>query len=151
VDIALINILQEHPDLAGERLRDEVNRISGKNLTTAAINARRGNLIKKQILKPAYVPDYWKIDKSMCGFIMIKTQKQEAEIANELSDAEKWPDIMEAHAIIGQYDILLKIRVRNMEELSRLSFRLREKFAKLERTETFIVSLTGKETPNIKL
>ncbi len=151
VDTALINILQEQPDAAGERLRDEVNKTAGKNLTTAAINARCGNLIKKQILKPAYVPDYKSIGKSMCGFIMLKTQKQEIEIANELSKPGEWPEIMEAHAIIGQYDILLKTRVRDMEELGNLAFRLREKFAKLERTETFIVALTGKETPNIKV
>jgi len=108
VDAAMINILQEEPALAGERLRDEVNKRTGKNLTTAAINARRGNLIKKQILKHAYIPDYKKVGKSLCGFIMLKTQKQETKIANELSDNEKWPEIMEAHAIIGQYDILLK-------------------------------------------
>ena len=151
VDTAMVNALQGNPDLAGERLRDEINRITERNLTTAAINARRGNLLRKQILKPAYIPDYKKIDKSMCGFIMLKTQKQEIEIANELSNTEEWPEIMEAHAIIGQYDILLKTRVRDMEELGNLAFRLREKFTKLERTETFIVALTGKETPNVKI
>lgn len=151
VDTAMINILQEEPNLAGERLRNKVNKRTGKNLTTAAINARRGNLLKKGILKPAYIPDYKKIGKDLCGFIMLKTQKQEAEIVNELSDTEEWHEIMEAHAIIGQYDILLKTRVKDTEELSNLAFRLREKFTGLERTETFIVALTGKETPNVKI
>ncbi len=151
VDTAMINILQQNPNLTGEKLRDKINKLTGKPLTTAAINARRGNLIKKQILKPAYIPDYKRINKYMCGFIMLKTQKQETEIVNKLSDSKEWTEIMEAHAIIGQYDILVKTRVSDMEELGNLAFRMREKFKKLERTETFIVALTGKETPNIML
>lgn len=143
IDIALINELQLNPDIDIEELRDRINSKLNRKLSTSTIYHRRSKLLEKGILKKAYIPDYEKIGKPTLAFIAIKFDGHDDEMLRKLTE---FPGVMEVHAVSGHYDVFLKVRTRNIEELANLVFRIRTENILVKSTEIFVNLRTEKET-----
>jgi len=107
-----------------DRLRDD-SRSSYKEIarevkiSDVAVHKRIKNLQKKGVIKKfTVVIDQKKVDKNTTAVLMIKCDVGSApEIAKRLAET---PDASEVYTTIGEYDIVAKIRTRDMESLKNL-------------------------------
>jgi len=148
IDREIINELQKNPYIDMEDLRDIVNNNLNRRLSISTIYHRKGKLIEGGILKEAFIPDYNKIGKATLCFIAIKFDGHDERILEEFT---KIPNVMEAHAIGGQYDVFLKVRGRDIREIANLVFRIRSDYSIVKTTEIFVVLKTEKETQSIEI
>jgi len=107
-----------------DRLRDD-SRSSYKEIarevkiSDVAVHKRIKNLQKKGVIKKfTVVIDQKKVDKNTTAVLMVKCDVGSApEIAKRLAET---PDASEVYTTIGEYDIVAKIRTRDMESLKNL-------------------------------
>ena len=107
-----------------DRLRDD-SRSSYKEIarevkiSDVAVHKRIKNLQKKGVIKKfTVVIDQKKVDKNTTAVLMVKCDVGSApEIAQRLAET---PDASEVYTTIGEYDIVAKIRTRDMESLKNL-------------------------------
>jgi len=113
VDRKILKILQKNS-------RTPLREISKKvGLVNSAVHVRIKKLKKRGIIKKFTVilnPEG--LNLPLLAFVLIKASKGKyQEIAEELV---KYPEILEVYEIIGKYDIILKVRTRNIKELDSL-------------------------------
>ncbi|MEM3402893.1 MAG: Lrp/AsnC ligand binding domain-containing protein [Candidatus Hadarchaeales archaeon] len=74
------------------------------------------------------------------AFVMIKvgTGAQMNWIRKVKEEVEKLPEVEEAHAIFGRYDVLAKIRAKDWAELTRIVGDKIRSIAGVHTTETFV-------------
>jgi len=115
------------------------------------------------IRKYTAIPDYRKLGYNFVAYVLLRV-KRERSVAGRSSQvvlAEKilstanasntLPYVEEAQIITGQYDILLKIRARKWEDISRFLIVHLAEFEEIEHSETMLVLETVGEhiSPNI--
>ncbi|MFN4133630.1 MAG: Lrp/AsnC family transcriptional regulator [Candidatus Hadarchaeales archaeon] len=74
------------------------------------------------------------------AFVMIKvgTGEQMNWIRKVKEEVEKLPEVEEAHAIFGRYDVLAKVRVKSWADLTRIVGDKIRSIEGVETTETFV-------------
>jgi DNA-binding Lrp family transcriptional regulator len=115
------------------------------------------------IRKYTAIPDYRKLGYNFVAYVLLRV-KRERSVAGRSSQvvlAEKilstanasntLPYVEEAQIITGQYDILLKIRAKKWEDISRFLIVHLAEFEEIEHSETMLVLETVGEhiSPNI--
>lgn len=100
---------------------------------------------------------YKELGYQLTAFILVQIRRgkpirgksnQEIFVENIAAESESRPDlpwIEEAHIITGDYDILLKVRARNMDELTRFLVAELARHPDVERTHTLMVLKTPHE------
>ncbi len=95
--------------------------------------------------------DYKKLGYQLTAFVLVQIRRgkpvqgksnQEIFIEKVASESESRPDlpwVEEAHIITGDYDILLKVRARNMDELTKFLVAELARHPDVERTHTLMV------------
>lgn len=89
------------------------------NISDVAVHKRIKNLQKKGVIKKfTVITDQKKLGKNTTAMIMIRCNVGSApEIARKISQI---PDITEVYTTIGEYDIVAKIRTKDLETLKNL-------------------------------
>ncbi len=115
------------------------------------------------IKKYTAIPDYRKLGYNFVAYVLLRV-KRERSIAGRSSQvvlaekilstanvSDKLPYVEEAQIITGQYDILLKIRARKWEDISKFLIVHLAEFEEIEHSETMLVLETVGEyiSPNI--
>lgn len=134
----------------------EIAKAVGKPRTTVA--SRLEKLVESGVIKGfKTVLDLKRLGYSLTALVLLKVKRSRpvAGKSNQLVLAEELVErnsfdgvwIEEAHIITGQYDIVLKLRARSIEDLTKFLIVSLASFADVEQTETCIslVSLEGKE------
>ena len=87
------------------------------NLSIPAVNKRIKKLEESGVIRSyALLTDGKKVGKPICAFVML-TVKYGSGVG-ELHDAiGRDPDVLECYAVTGDYDYILKICARDVEEL----------------------------------
>ncbi|MCK4521957.1 MAG: Lrp/AsnC family transcriptional regulator, partial [Nanoarchaeota archaeon] len=104
------------------------------------------NRIKK-LEKQGYIKGYKaivdanKIGKNLCVLVHIAIGREigAKEVAEKI---KKFPNIEEIYVVSGQFDIIVKLRIKNTEELANLVFSMESglrKIGGIARTESMIV------------
>ena len=75
-------------------------------------------------------------------------QLTQREVAKEIA---RLPEVQEVHIITGNWDLLLKVRVRDVEELGKFIVDRLRLVKGVEKTLTCVVLSTEKETTEINL
>lgn len=70
-------------------------------------------------------------------------QISQRKIVNQIS---KFPEVQESHIISGNWDILLKVKMRDVDAIGKFITDKLRKVRGIERTQTCIVFYTGKES-----
>ncbi len=124
--------------------------------TTVALRMRK--LVDSGVVKGFYAEiDYKKLNYTITSFVLIQVRRgrpiegksnQEVlaeNLVKELSKRDGLPWIEEAHIVTGDFDLLLKVRARSMEELTKFLITELAKYPDVERTHTMIVLETPHE------
>ncbi len=143
------------------RILDEIIKDGRITLTELAkrVKAPRTTLTSRfrKLVESGYVKgftaiiNYKKLGYQLTAFVLVQIRRgkpvgdksnQEIFIENIAAESESRPDlpwIEEAHIITGDYDILLKVRARNMDELTRFLVTELARHPDVERTHTLMV------------
>ena len=113
IDKKIIKILQEDARTSFSRIAKMLNR------SEATIHLRVKKLREMGVLKGFYADiDASKIGKDTLAFILIKIDaNKHPETVKNIASLD---DVYEAYDVTGEYSLLVKVIVRNKEELARL-------------------------------
>lgn len=117
------------------------------NMPRATVHERIKKMYEKGIIKEfTAVPDYVKLGEPILVFILVSfipnPKISQREVAQQIADL---PGVMEVHLISGEYDILLKIRGKSMEDIGSLVIDRLRQIEGVGRTMTCAAFATVKE------
>ena len=121
IDKHLLEILTEDARCSATDISKEVN------LSIPAVNKRIARLRESGIIEKFTVQiDPRKIDKSVQAFIMLVVD-QYSKVDELFAFIEKSRNIVSCYAITGEYDYLLELYAKDIEELESVLLALKEK------------------------
>lgn len=147
IDKKILTELQKNCKITIKRLARKLS------LPVSTVFNRVSNLEKSGIIKEyKAILDYRKLGKSTTAFILLTfdpTQgTSQEEVAKQLSLI---PDVQEVHIITGEWDIIAKIRVENVEKLGNIILNKIREIKGVERSYTLISLKTIKETTELQI
>ena len=111
IDAKLLRILSENADATATEMMAQVN------LSIPAINKRISKLRQTGVIRQYTIlvdPD--KVGKPIHAFILVVLQQPSG--ADKLTEYIKSdPDILECYAVTGEYDYIIKVCARDVEQL----------------------------------
>lgn len=111
IDAKLLRILSENADATATEMMAQVN------LSIPAINKRISKLRQSGVIRQYTIlvdPD--KVGKPIHAFILVVLQQPSG--ADKLTEYIKSdPDILECYAVTGEYDYIIKVCARDVEQL----------------------------------
>ncbi len=116
LDLRLLSELQMDARIANAELARRLN------LSPPAVHARVKRLEEQGYIRGyAALLDRTQLGFDMLCFIQISLQLHQIEQVNHFrTTIQQIPEVLECHHVTGEYDYLLKIAVRNRQELERL-------------------------------
>ncbi len=151
-DIQILRLLQEDC----KRPVREISRRIGSPITT--VYARIKRLEEHGVIK-AYkaILDAEKLGRGTTAFILASFRYRMPGIEKTLSQRDiarevaKFPEVQEVHIITGDWDILIKVKERDVNAIGRFVVDKLRTIRGIERTLTCMVFDSAKETPDIAL
>lgn len=111
IDGKILRILSENADTTATEMMSQVN------LSIPAINKRISKLRQSGLIrKYTILTDPEKAGKSIQAFILVVLQ-QPSGAAKLTEYIRSDPDILECYAVTGEYDYILKVCARDVEQL----------------------------------
>lgn len=111
IDGKILRILSENADTTATEMMNQVN------LSIPAINKRISKLRQSGLIrKYTILTDPEKAGKSIQAFILVVLQ-QPSGAAKLTEYIRSDPDILECYAVTGEYDYILKVCARDVEQL----------------------------------
>jgi len=146
-DRAILDILQDDAKITVKQL----SRLIGSPVTTTHSRVKR---LEKEGYIRHYraIVDAKKLGYKTTAFILVSFTRSsgldQREVAEEIA---RLPQVQEVHIITGDWDILVKVRVRDVEDLGDFIVDRIRKIRGVEKTYTSVVLDTIKETTKIPL
>lgn len=110
-DLQMLRILQEDCTLTIKELAQRVNK-SNTPVFERLNRIQKAGYIKRKVA----VLDAEQLDCGFVVFCQVKLQQMNKDMADQLTDAiESIPEVVECYNVSGEYDYLLKIRVKDMK------------------------------------
>jgi DNA-binding Lrp family transcriptional regulator len=143
VDKIILNTLQED---ARKSFREVAEKAG---VSEATVHVRVKRLLRKGVIKGfKAIVDPKQVGKSTTAFVLIKADQR--AFANAINKIKRIENVYEVHDVTGSYYAILKVRVKDTEELALLI----DKIGSIEgvtATETAVVLRSLKEELAIKL
>jgi Lrp/AsnC family leucine-responsive transcriptional regulator len=144
-DLKILALLQDNAKLTQAELAKEVG------LTAPSVNERIRKLERGGYIR-GYVTllDERKLGHDVTAFIevFIEHPKHEAGFLAAVRDLD---EVLECHHITGEFSLLLKVRVEDMQAFRRLLIEKLNTVRGVRQTRTLIVLATSKEQHRIKI
>jgi Lrp/AsnC family transcriptional regulator, leucine-responsive regulatory protein len=138
IDKQILNIIQEDARIANAEIARQVG------LAPSAVLERIRKLEERGIIKGYETKlDAKKIDYGLTAFVAVRTRECCYETDKFLAEI---PEVLEVHDVAGEDSYLLKIRVKDTDDLSRLMRERLKNVPNVASTKTTIVLQTIKET-----
>ena len=142
IDRQILDILQKEGRIAISELASRVN------LSTTPCSERVKRLERDGVitgyharLNPAYV------DRNLLVFLEIKLSAKSGDVFDQVArDLEAIPEVLECHLISGEFDYLVKARLKEMSAYRRLLGDLLKKLPSSASSHSYIVMEEIKET-----
>ncbi|MFX0113655.1 MAG: Lrp/AsnC family transcriptional regulator [Candidatus Hodarchaeota archaeon] len=119
-DRQILSLLKQNADISMEKLKDELSSKYSVERTRQAIQARVTKLKDEGVLKIKGVADERKLGRPVLAFVLISFlpgSQGQRELARQLAEI---PDTKAVWIISGDWDILLKVRGRSLEDIGTL-------------------------------
>jgi len=151
-DIKILNLIQENCKLTAREIAKRIN----SPITTVFARIKR---LEKQGIIKGYkaILNAEKLGKGTTAFILVSFTYQPSKMDYQLTQREvakeiaRLPEVQEVHIVTGNWDLLLKVRVRDVEELGKFIVDRLRLVRGVEKTLTCVVLSTEKETTEINL
>ncbi len=150
-DLQILDELQENCKITIKKLAKRVH----APITTVYAKVKR---LEKLGLIKAYraILDYKKLGLKTSAFILVSFSYEVGE-RKKITQREvvkkiaMLPEVQEAHIVTGNWDIILKVRVRDVDELGKFVVDKLRMIEGVEKTLTCVILDTAKETTKILL
>lgn len=131
-DLTIIQTIKNDARLSARQISKKTG------IPVATVNRRMQEMIKQGYIKKfVTVLDDEKLGKKTLAYILIKCT-QGADYSVIMDAALKHPCVEDLAALTGQFDIILKVRVKDNDELSDFLFSAVRNFPQVAATETLI-------------
>ncbi|MEM1565507.1 MAG: Lrp/AsnC family transcriptional regulator [Candidatus Bathyarchaeia archaeon] len=151
-DLAILALLQENCRLTAREIAQEI----GSPITTVFAKIKRMEHLG--ILKEyKAVLDHKKLDFGVTAFILAsfsyRTNKEEAPLSQRAiaEQISKFPEVQEVHIISGDWDILIKVKEKDVDAIGKFVVDKLRTVKGIEKTLTCMVFDTLKETTAIPI
>jgi len=150
-DLKILNLLQKNCKMTAKEIAQTID----SPVTTVFAKIKR--LEEIGVIKGYNaVLDANKLSKGTTAFILVSVsyrlkegaQQSQRKIAKEIA---KFPEVQEAHIITGDWDILIKVREKEVAAIGKFVIDKLRLVEGIEKTLTCMVFDTEKETTNILL
>jgi len=145
IDRKLLSLIQDNAKLSQAELAKAVG------LTAPSVNERIRKLERSGVIR-GYVAllDERKLGHDITAFveIFIEHPKFESGFIEAVGDMD---EVLECHHITGEFSLLLKVRVRDMQAFRKLLIEKLNTVRGVRQTRTLIVLATSKEQRRIKI
>lgn len=112
VDLAILRSLIKNSRITISQMSKEID------IPDATISNRLKKLETDVIKRYTLIPDWQKVGLEITSIIIIQTESERHELVKEeLSRLEK---VSEVYSVSGEYDILIKVWVKSIEDLNQL-------------------------------
>jgi len=144
-DKKILKLIQKNAKMKAREIARKIN----SPITTVFAKIKR--MEKEGIIKEySAILDPKLLGLETLAFIFISFSKSEGvsqiETVNEIA---KFPEVQEVHIISGEWDILVKVRAKNSEEIGKFVVEKLRDIRGIEKTLTSVVFTSVKETLNL--
>ncbi len=112
VDLAILRSLIKNSRITISQMSKEID------VPDATISNRLKKLEKDIIKRYTLIPDWQKIGLEITSIIIIQTESEKHELVKE--ELSRLPEVSEVYSVSGEYDILIKVWVKSIEDLNQL-------------------------------
>jgi Lrp/AsnC family transcriptional regulator for asnA, asnC and gidA len=151
IDLQILQLLQDNCKLGIQKISKEV----AKGIST--VHARIKAMEERGIIKQyTAVLDPFLLDRPTLAFIFVTIRYRIPDEPNVLSQREFCEDIAKhanvqgVYVLSGQYDVLLKVRTKNVEEMNQFIVEFLRKIPAVDRTLTMFVMDSYLETVELR-
>ncbi|MEM3788923.1 MAG: Lrp/AsnC family transcriptional regulator [Candidatus Bathyarchaeia archaeon] len=149
-DLAILSLLQINCKMTAKEIARKVN----SPITTVFAKIKR---MEQQGIIKEYraILDHKKLDFGVTAFILAsfsyRTNKEEAPLSQRAiaEQISKFPEVQEVHIISGDWDILIKVKEKDVDSVGRFVIDKLRTVKGIEKTLTCMVFDTPKETTTI--
>lgn len=149
-DIKILGLLQENCKTSMKKIARKI----GSPITT--VHAKIKKMEKLGIIKGyKAILNGKKLDRKTAAYILVSFAYNPPGSEEPLSQREiikkiaKFPEVQEVHIITGDWDILIKVRVKDTDSVGQFVVDKLRKVKGIEKTLSCIIFGTGKETLDI--
>lgn len=143
IDTQILNIIQKNARIANAEIARQIG------LAPSAILERVKKLEERGVIRGyATEIDAAQVDFGLTAFVAVRTNDCCVETDKFLAAI---PEVLEVHDVAGEDSYLLKVRVKNTEELAKLLRERLKNVPNVASTKTTIVLQTIKETTALPL
>lgn len=151
-DLAILNLLQKNCKMTAKEIARKIN----APITTVFAKIKR---MEQQGIIKEYraVLDHRKLNFGVTAFILAsfsyRTDKEEAPLSQRAiaEQISKFPEVQEVHIISGDWDILIKVKDKDVDSVGKFVIDKLRTVKGIEKTLTCIVFDTPKETTTIPI
>ncbi|MEM3727713.1 MAG: Lrp/AsnC family transcriptional regulator [Candidatus Bathyarchaeia archaeon] len=152
-DLAILDLLQKNCKMTAKEIARKIN----SPITTVFAKIKR---MEQQGIIKEYraILDHKKLDFGVTAFILAsfsyRTNKEEETPLSQRAIAEqisKFPEVQEVHIISGDWDILIKVKDKDVDSVGRFVIDKLRTVKGIEKTLTCMVFDTPKETTTIPI
>lgn len=137
-DLEILKILEENADLTTRQISKKTN-IPITTVHNRIKKMKNSGIIKKYTI----VPDYKKLGKDITAFILVEIEYPEnknnfsqEDVGREIS---KYEEVEEVSVVTGKKDIVVKVRMENVDKLNDFLTKTLREIKGVDRTETMVV------------
>ncbi len=118
------------------------------NLPKSTIHSRIKRLEELGVIKNYSIfPDYKKIGVDLTAFIMISYSKEDGVEQEDLARTIcQLPHVQEVHIVAGEWDLIVKVRMRSIEELAVFTVKRLKDIKGVGSSLTYVSLQTVKDT-----
>lgn len=134
IDRKIIACLIENASLNNAELAERVG------LTAAPLSRRLSRLYATGIIRQTIVIDAPKVGLGLQAFVEITLDRTTPQVGERfIEHVGRLPEVIEIHAVAGDFDFLLKISVRDMADFKRLIWQEFDRLAEIKTMRSTMV------------
>ncbi|MDZ7873412.1 MAG: Lrp/AsnC family transcriptional regulator [Rhizobium sp.] len=134
IDRKIIACLLDDASLNNAELAERVG------LTAAPLSRRLARLYSSGIIRQAIVVDAPRVGLGLQAFVEITLDRTTPQVGERfIEHVGKLPEVVEIHAVAGDFDFLLKISVRDMTDYKRLIWQEFDRLAEIKTIRSTMV------------
>jgi Lrp/AsnC family leucine-responsive transcriptional regulator len=134
IDRRIIACLLQDADLSNVELADRVG------LTAAPLSRRLARLYAAGVIRQRIVIDPSRVGLGLQAFVEITLDRTTPQVGERfIAHVGKLAEVVEIHAVAGDFDFLLKISVRDMADFKRLIWQEFDRLAEIKTIRSTMV------------
>lgn len=142
VDLAILRSLIKNSRITISQMSKEID------IPDATISNRLKKLETDVIKRYTLIPDWQKVGLEITSIIIIQTESERHELVKE--ELSRLKEVSEVYSVSGEYDILIKVWVKSIEDLNQLiNSKIRSIDGVEDLTEMIVMERVKEDIPSL--